>query len=209
MLARQCARVLSIWFLALDFSLRYAHLPVNNVFSASGIILLYTCLQISSLFRSAESTATVMSTHRVISQGRLVLSRGFATPRATSSTLRTVSTSFPRRQFSLSVRRVQLQQTPATGAEVPLAATPKVSPGINAQSIAITKLPKRVVKADVEQLLRSVGVDAYVAQPKSSRRAIQCIAFEITCSTNEHTARGSNSELIVSHFSATAPASWN
>ncbi|KZM22014.1 uncharacterized protein EKO05_0007289 [Ascochyta rabiei] len=101
-----------------------------------------------------------MSAPKVIAQGRFVLSRGFTTSRATSSILRAVSTTLPRRQLSSSVQfQQETVQTPATGPEVPLTATRNVSSGNNARSIAITKLPKRVVKADIEQLLRSAGVD--------------------------------------------------
>ncbi|KAF9693674.1 hypothetical protein EKO04_008418 [Ascochyta lentis] len=111
-----------------------------------------------------------MSAPRVIAQGRFVLSRGFTTSRAAGSIFRVVSTTLPQRQFSSNVRfQQETIQTPATGPEVPLTATRSVSPGNNARSIAITKLPKRVVKNDVEKLLRSAGFDVKRIQLRVDR----------------------------------------
>ncbi|KAF2625499.1 hypothetical protein BU25DRAFT_492779 [Macroventuria anomochaeta] len=116
-----------------------------------------------------------MSVPRVISQGRLALSRGFTTQRATGSILCVVSTAAPRRQFSSSVRiREEVVQTPATGPEVPLTATRTASSGNHAQSIAITKLPWDTVPADIEQLLRNAGVDVKRIQFRIDRFTFRC-----------------------------------
>lgn len=100
-----------------------------------------------------------MSASRAISQGRVVLSRGFTTSRASTSIFRIASTAVPQRQFSSNVRFQKEVEQPVTGTGVPLTATRNASSANSARSIAITKLPKRVVKADIEQFLRSAGVD--------------------------------------------------
>jgi hypothetical protein len=99
-----------------------------------------------------------MSIPRVFSQGRAILSRGFNTSLATSSVSRTA---FLQRQFSSGVRfNQEVIETPAKGPEVPLAASQNGSSGNNAsRSIAIMKVPKRAVKADIEELLQNAGFD--------------------------------------------------
>lgn len=180
-LLRQCTRLIDMNLGAVIFGLFvYAcmYQQHSRHFILSSRLLARHYIQ--SLLRSINSFAPAMSVPRVFSQGRLALSRGFATraPRATGSILRTVGTTLSQRQFSSNVRLQQETiQTPANGAEVPLTATRKASPEINARSIAITKLPKRVVKADIEKFLSSVGIDAYVAPQKLCWRPLGCNQF--------------------------------
>ncbi|KAJ4344952.1 hypothetical protein N0V95_006065 [Ascochyta clinopodiicola] len=115
-----------------------------------------------------------MSVPKVIAQGRSVLSGGFTASRATSSIRCAVSTTLRQRQFSSSVRyHAETIQKPATGSQVPLT-TRNVTSGINARSIAITKLSKRVVKTDIERLLRNARVDVKRIQLRFDRFTFHC-----------------------------------
>lgn len=101
-----------------------------------------------------------MSVPRAIVQSRFALSRGFASRRATGSILRLARAAAPQRQFTSGPRaQEEAAQMPATGPEVPLAATRSGVAKDTAHGIAITRLQRETAPADIHRLLDGIGVD--------------------------------------------------
>ncbi|KAF2833446.1 hypothetical protein CC86DRAFT_461812 [Ophiobolus disseminans] len=66
----------------------------------------------------------------------------------------------PQRQLTTSAKlRQETIETPSRGPEVPLTSFTKEPQGSHARSIVILKVPKRAVRADIEKLLQSKGLD--------------------------------------------------
>jgi hypothetical protein len=98
-----------------------------------------------------------MAVPRLLSRGRCLFARTTPSVRVAPSAITSIGTSITKREFTASYsRREDIIETPSRGPEIALtdarAPTSSPSPGI-----ALLRLPKMLVKREVEELLQSKG----------------------------------------------------
>jgi hypothetical protein len=112
---------------------------------------------------SSPSLKLAMSISRTLCRTRCYFPKNCTSAHFARPALLSIRTSIPWRQISTTARSWQeTVQTPSRGVEGPLTTSTSEPAGSHARSVAILRVPKRATRPEIEELVRSKGLEMYV-----------------------------------------------